>query len=75
LQSLLENASTKWIQQINSNTEALLREVYLRTFSRTPTPEELKHWSNVLKDSDSKAEVLSDMLWAMLNSREFLWIH
>lgn len=75
LQSVLENASTKWIQQINFNTEALLREVYLRTFSRTPTPEELKHWSNVLKDSNSKAEALSDMLWAMLNSREFLWIH
>ena len=75
LQSTLERAATNWTQGISSNNETLIQEVYLKIFSRNPTSKELEHWSKLLNDSDSKAAVLSDILWAMINSREFLWIH
>lgn len=75
LQSTLESAAKNWTQHADSAPEALIQEVYLKTFSRNPTSEELNHWSGVLQNTDSKAAALSDILWAMINSREFLWIH
>ena len=42
-----------------------VENLYLRTLSRRPTPEELKHW-------DIKGEeYLQDLFWALLNSKEF----
>ena len=42
-----------------------VENLYLRTLSRRPTAAERAHW----KGSDS--EYLKDLLWALLNSKEF----
>jgi len=75
LQSTLERSATNWMQRIHSDNGLLIQEIYLKTFSRNPTPKELEHWSKQLDNSNSKTAVLTDILWAMINSREFLWIH
>jgi hypothetical protein len=42
-----------------------VENLYLRTLSRLPTPEERAHWTG---EGD---EYLKDLLWALLNSKEF----
>jgi hypothetical protein len=54
--------------------EALIREAYLRTFSRPPTPAEIKTARAHLNESDPKT-ALRDLLWALLNSKEFILNH
>jgi hypothetical protein len=54
---------------------AMVEELYLRTLSRWPTARESTHWEESLAKDGSKREVLEDLLWALLNSREFAFNH
>ena len=54
------------------NADVLIREVFLRTVSRPPTDVELAHASADIAAAKSPVEGLRDLLWAMLNTREFL---
>ena len=54
---------------------ALVEELYLRTLSRLPNARELTHWENTLSEVESKRAALEDLLWALLNSREFAFNH
>jgi hypothetical protein len=56
-------------------TKELIEELYLVTLSRPPQPEEVtkaSEWVNSAKDAK---EGLQDLLWTLLNSREFLFNH
>jgi len=53
----------------------MIEELYLSTLSRRPNARELTHWENLLAKDESKREVLEDLLWALLNSREFAFNH
>jgi hypothetical protein len=55
--------------------EQVIDELYLRTFSRKPTPEELSAINAQLKDEKDAAPVLNDLFWALLNSQEFMFAH
>jgi hypothetical protein len=35
----------------------------------------LTHWENTLSKTESKRELLEDLLWALLNGREFAFNH
>jgi hypothetical protein len=51
----------------------VIEELYLATLSRPPSPDEAaraRHW---LADAASPAEGAADLLWVLLNSREFLF--
>jgi hypothetical protein len=53
----------------------IVEELYLVTLSRRPRPEEAdraRHW---ISQAPSPREGLQDLLWALLNSREFLFNH
>jgi hypothetical protein len=50
-------------------------ELYLRTLSRLPLPAERDHWERLLRGAADRAELLEDLLWALLNSREFSFNH
>jgi hypothetical protein len=62
-----------------------IRELYLRSFGRQPEPEEMSLAMNYLartvKDKDGKEapadkrQSYEDILWAMLNTKEFLFNH
>jgi hypothetical protein len=57
------------------SNRALVEELYLRTLSRMPNAGELTHWDKTLSEAESNREMLEDLLWALLNSREFAFNH
>ncbi|MBA4019909.1 MAG: hypothetical protein C0483_22305 [Pirellula sp.] len=56
-------------------TAELISEAYLRTFTRLPTAEELATAETYLKESANPAEGLRDLVWALLNTKEFVVNH
>lgn len=62
------------LDQIDNNDQ-LIDELYLSTLSRYPTPDE-KHraLAHVAKTTDRKAG-FEDLLWSLLNLREFVFNH
>jgi hypothetical protein len=53
---------------------AIVEELYLRALSRFPTPQERADWEKTLSGTDRR-EAAEDLLWALLNSREFAFNH
>lgn len=51
-----------------------IHDLYLRTLSRPPRPEETAAWKARIAGSPDRREALEDLLWALLNSREFVFI-
>lgn len=64
----------------SSETTGLLRhneivtELYLATLSRRPTSEELETARTFLADAPSPLECYQDLLWALVNSKQFLFV-
>jgi hypothetical protein len=52
--------------------EAVAVDLYLRTLSREPTDDELKTCLSHVSSSGSRSEGFEDILWALLNSAEFM---
>jgi hypothetical protein len=55
--------------------EERILDLYLRCLGRRPTPEELDKLMPTLGEGSDQARALSDIFWALLNSREFLFNH
>jgi hypothetical protein len=55
--------------------EALIRESFLRTVSRLPSAAELERAQKNLAAAGDPVEGFQELLWALLNSREFLTNH
>lgn len=55
--------------------DAAIRQIFLRTVSRTPTEAEFTQARADLAAAKSPVEGLRDLLWAMLNTREFMVNH
>jgi len=54
---------------------AAVEELYLATLSRPPTPAEAAKAAGWLESAANKREGLQDLMWVLLNSREFLFNH
>src|SRR5262249_21537868 len=54
---------------------ALIEELYLVTLSRPPRPEEVARAQEWIGSAPSEREGVQDLLWVLLNSREFLFHH
>jgi hypothetical protein len=52
----------------------IIGELYLRTLSRAPTQSELATAQQFLAESPSKQEFVEDLLWALVNSKQFLFV-
>lgn len=50
----------------------LVRAAWLRTLSRPPTPEESAKATEHLDQAESAVDGLRDLLWALINTKEFL---
>jgi hypothetical protein len=64
------------LEQKKSNEE-ILKHLYLSALCREPTEGEMKNLLEPLKTDDPKMrrEVLNDIFWAILNSKEFIFNH
>ena len=55
--------------------ETVVRQAYLRTLSRLPTPAEMDRCLAYLDDADSSAAGAKGLLWTLLNTKEFIVNH
>ena len=53
----------------------LAEELFLRTLSRPPTTDEKAVFVAALKTGDPRDEVFRDLLWALLNAKDFAFNH
>jgi len=53
----------------------ILEELYIRCLSRKPNETERAALDGVIASQENKQQVLEDVFWALLNSREFLFNH
>lgn len=56
-------------------TEKAIEELYLATFARLPTPEEKTKALEYIGKQKEPRRGLEDLVWALLNTREFMFNH
>ncbi len=62
---------------VSSTTEdaTILEELYLAAYSRRPLDAEKTSITGFLADSEDRKQVFEDVLWSILNSKEFVFNH
>src|SRR5262245_3639183 len=55
--------------------DQIIEELYLRTLTRRPSPEEMGKLQAALKEEPDKAKGFEDVFWALMNTREFVFSH
>jgi len=71
---LREGALKQLLASARSDQE-LIEELYLRTLSRRASAQEMAQWKTMLAGPNARGEIAEDLLWALLNSREFAFNH
>jgi hypothetical protein len=71
----LHEISPQFAKASRDRTQALITEAFLRTVSRPPTAAEVERCAAHLAEVASGVEGFQELLWALLNSREFLTNH
>ena len=66
------NSMLGYLLLTHVDNRAVLDLLYLRALGRRPTEREVKTCSNYLRSLGDRAEAFEDILWALLNSTEFL---
>ena len=59
----------------NLNTDEIITEAWLRTLSRFPTADEIQTAKTHINDAQDPVEGIRSVLWALLNTREFVVNH
>ena len=62
-------------RELAVDAPTLIRQVYLRTVSRPPTDDEIARCTNYLAQADSPLAGAKGLLWALLNTKEFIVNH
>jgi len=52
-----------------------IREMYLLAFAREPDAEELKIATSYIESKEKPREGFEDVVWALINTKEFLFNH
>jgi hypothetical protein len=58
-----------------ASSEDIIRELFLSSLTRFPTEKEVQTVQKMLNEGDSLEAVYSDLLWALLNSKDFAFNH
>jgi Protein of unknown function (DUF1549)/Protein of unknown function (DUF1553) len=61
--------------QSGRTDDVLVEELFLAAFARRPTAAERQAAATAITHSPSRAEGFQDLLWALLNSKEFMFNH
>jgi len=59
----------------NKSDSEIIEELYLATFSRLPTATELHNALRLIAAQPSRKTAVEDLMWALINSKEFLFNH
>ena len=57
------------------NVQQVVEEAYLRTLSRFPTPEELDRCMQHIQEEEDLVKGVTGVLWALVNTKEFIVNH
>jgi hypothetical protein len=68
-------AVKKLLAQHNKDPEKVIEDLYLRCLARTPTQKEMTRLKGWFGNGKSDEQVLTDVFWAILNSKEFIFNH
>jgi hypothetical protein len=71
----LRGGIVRHLLERRASDRELVEELYLRALARPPRPEERETWERDLAAADNRQEAVEDLLWALLNSREFAFNH
>ncbi len=63
------------LMESNVDDETAFRDLYLVSLSRPPIEQELDHCRTILASAGDRRQGLEDVLWALINSREFHFNH
>lgn len=61
--------------KVKSDRKKAIEELYLVTLSRLPKPEEVSKANSWIDSASDGREGMQDLLWTLLNSKEFLFNH
>ena len=68
-----------WISEVSESGQTdfsrLINEAWLRSLNRLPRPEEIARAKKHLSETPSTEEGLTDLLWALMNTKEFILNH
>ncbi len=70
-----ENSLIERLIKSGGSSREIIEELYLRTLSRFPKKEEAQLAQQGINQAPSPREGYEDLLWALLNSKEFLFNH
>ncbi len=60
---------------VGASNAVVIERLYLRTLSRFPTSAERTHWESTLESAADRPEAIQDLLWSLVNCREFAFNH
>ena len=77
LEGKLQNGNARIAKMFEAKrtTPQIVEELYLATFSRFPTSAELSTATGYIDRDAEPRKAVEDLLWTLLNSREFLFNH
>ncbi len=74
-QKIQQGGVVKKLIETRKFPEERIVELYLRTLARMPTKTEIEKLTPMVGEGSNPEQVLGDVFWALLNSREFLFNH
>ena len=66
---------TRLAEEKDLTDQQAIDQLYLVTYSRRPTADELHECQQIIARAPDSREGLEDILWTLLNTREFLFNH
>jgi hypothetical protein len=70
-----EGGVVKAMLKAGKNRDEIIQDLYLRCFARKPSEQELAKLTGFFKDPKKDEQVLTDLFWSLLNSKEFIFNH
>ncbi len=65
----------RWMKDPKLTDETLIKSLYLVTFNRPATPDEVAAATALIADAPSRTIGAQDLFWGLLNSKEFVFNH
>ena len=72
---ITEGGVIKKLMSSNRTPAEIVEELYLRCYGREPSAEELNKLENYWGVSEEQPAVFTDVFWALLNAKEFMFNH